>query len=722
MIRGGADEHLANISYTYSGFSKCTPPWVPAGCGDFARFEVRKLIFNWSSWVESKYKTSDEAWADMCDTAMKGVQPLSPGPVPFYMFGEVWSRWPLANLVHPGWREAFRFIDSLGGTPPNGYVEPGEFKVAYGLASTFLSTFTWCESLREKYSTAPSAWTALAGPDKFHWDFAKWTKVWGSFIPEDGFAKASADQAFVYADANGDEEVSEKEFHSIYFSCAPDSQRPGAAPGGASSRAEVDELLPGSPGSEYATKVPSEPVEPADPESAMAPKCLYDGVEYDRPTIGGEQFQEGNVTGCQARCRRTPGCGHFSFWRSAGSCKLFRADAQWRRADGSISGASRCIVSVQLIVKGLEFAMLSMAQQRMLGGNFGHELATAAGVPAEDVQDPHGRAASVGLGSPPGPPGAGCLVIESYVALPPGHELADVSEPISDGKLRMKLLQSLAQVDAGNALQPGISIADLQVTYAVKAVPAFECYMVGTKFSPNIVAKEPYASNASQCQAICSQTSDCHDFTYYKATGVCTLQGELSTPSMEEGAVGGPRRCGQTPYAAEPSKEELQPFVGGFGDLVWVWVLLALVLLAVMLATATCILRRSGFSSPLQGWCSSRQVSRKPDKPVHATHRYMPLSAEHHQHHQHSEDPKTVEHGLRQTLAPASAARFDQPRPSVPRLGTAEAWSSLGAAGNASNLQRPVEQTEHPSWMPRFLGPEDARLAPQNQSLFVISV
>lgn len=34
--------------------------------------------------------------------------------VPFYMFGEVWAHWPLASLVHPGWREAFRFIDSLG--------------------------------------------------------------------------------------------------------------------------------------------------------------------------------------------------------------------------------------------------------------------------------------------------------------------------------------------------------------------------------------------------------------------------------------------------------------------------------------------------------------------------------------------------------------------------------------------------------------------------------
>lgn len=30
------------------------------------------------------------------------------------MFGEVWAKWPLANLVHPGWREAFRFIDTLG--------------------------------------------------------------------------------------------------------------------------------------------------------------------------------------------------------------------------------------------------------------------------------------------------------------------------------------------------------------------------------------------------------------------------------------------------------------------------------------------------------------------------------------------------------------------------------------------------------------------------------
>lgn len=34
--------------------------------------------------------------------------------VPYYMFGEVWAKWPLAKLVHPGWREAFRFFDTLG--------------------------------------------------------------------------------------------------------------------------------------------------------------------------------------------------------------------------------------------------------------------------------------------------------------------------------------------------------------------------------------------------------------------------------------------------------------------------------------------------------------------------------------------------------------------------------------------------------------------------------
>ena len=30
------------------------------------------------------------------------------------MFGEVWAKWPLSKLVHPGWREAFRFFDTLG--------------------------------------------------------------------------------------------------------------------------------------------------------------------------------------------------------------------------------------------------------------------------------------------------------------------------------------------------------------------------------------------------------------------------------------------------------------------------------------------------------------------------------------------------------------------------------------------------------------------------------
>ena len=33
------------------------------GCDDFARFAARQLVFNWSSWVQSKYESADvEAW------------------------------------------------------------------------------------------------------------------------------------------------------------------------------------------------------------------------------------------------------------------------------------------------------------------------------------------------------------------------------------------------------------------------------------------------------------------------------------------------------------------------------------------------------------------------------------------------------------------------------------------------------------------------------------
>lgn len=136
------------------------------GCGDFARFASRQLVFNWSSWVQAQYPTADEA--SCCGrpgwTAKIPMAFVRPGEssvinewrrwfhwlldrygipsesfpsfwtlnnssnfqtnmnefrvwlakVPYYMFGEVWAKWPLAKLVHPGWREAFRFFDTLG--------------------------------------------------------------------------------------------------------------------------------------------------------------------------------------------------------------------------------------------------------------------------------------------------------------------------------------------------------------------------------------------------------------------------------------------------------------------------------------------------------------------------------------------------------------------------------------------------------------------------------
>ena len=50
-------------------------------------------------------------------------------------------------------------------------------------------------------------------------DVRKWkTSFWNTYSPEAGMSKAEADESFVYADADGNEEVSEKEWLTLIHS------------------------------------------------------------------------------------------------------------------------------------------------------------------------------------------------------------------------------------------------------------------------------------------------------------------------------------------------------------------------------------------------------------------------------------------------------------------------------------------------------------------------
>ena len=163
-------------------------------------------------------------------------------------------------------------------------------------------------------------------------DYDRWqASFWASYRPEAGMNKASPDQAFVYADANGDEEVSQEEFSSIFFSCSPENA--DKPPGGAAAHAEkVEEAASTShpktngsaAGAHTGTRI-------------RTARCLYEGVEYEGKEVGPSSTQ-GNLTLCQARCLATPGCAHFTFRHVDGKCQMLDMEAGWRETSGAISG------------------------------------------------------------------------------------------------------------------------------------------------------------------------------------------------------------------------------------------------------------------------------------------------------------------------------------------------------------------------------------------------
>ncbi|CAJ1376459.1 unnamed protein product [Effrenium voratum] len=702
---------LVNISYTYGAYNGCTRPDVPKGCADFARFAARQLVFNWSSWVQSTYRTADDAWEKLCDETMSGVIPLTPGPVPFYMFGEVWAHWPLASLVHPGWREAFRFIDSLGGTDPNGYVEKLEFRTAYGLASTYLSMFGWCETLRKQYPTSEEAYQSLSG-EKFGFntpvDFTKWkASFWNDYQPEEGMGKASADEAFVYADADGDGEVSEKEFASIYFSCAPENAN--KPPGGQAAEAQRAEEAMTKPSAQVSM-----------PEGPVA-RCLYEGIGYRGEETGLAQAQP-NLTVCQVSCRTTPGCAHFTFWHQDGNCKLYAIDALWHPSEGAISGPVRCVAQVRLTLQQLSAAKLAQ-EKDVLQVEMAIELAKAAHVPAHDVRDMMGAEGQVTLSMKAD--NGGEVVMDSFVDMPAGMELKDMEKLAAESGAQRQLLQ---------ALRDDATAPDATMQVLVAAVPLTQCFVLGTKFTAQL--EESSALTPSACQNLCEKNLQCSYFSYMKDAQICSLHPASAKPIFFTGALSGPKVCQDLPSVYEPLADEMEAAGGSIFSSWWFWTILALLSL---LLIAFCVWRKGR-------WClkklKGRQLSRKNEGKGDAklNHRYMPLPADQQFEQdmmsqaasdavwqqaasQAPSDPSP--HGawqgtgyaygtgtngwpqVQRLQTPTGSANFStgSSRPQSPWHGAAALLTGASAPA-ASAGSAACSQTQASPWMPRFLGAE----------------
>ncbi|CAE7725796.1 unnamed protein product [Symbiodinium sp. CCMP2456] len=731
----GAQRHLANISFAYSAYNGCKSPALPTGCDDFARFAARQLVFNWSSWVQSKYESADVAWQKLCDSAMQSVEPLAPGPVPFYIFGDVWSPWPLAALVHPGWREAFRFIDSLGGTPPDGYVQKAEFETAYGLASIYLSMFAWCELLRKQYANVDEAWNALSGAE-FGFaapvDYTRWkTSFWSSYRPEAGMNKASPDEAFVYADANGDEKVSKQEFSSIFFSCAPENAN--QPPGGAAAHAQKVETAAAPPGGDAA--VAAEVPKP----KASSARCLYSDTEYVGGSVGLASAQP-NLTFCQARCRATPGCAFFTFSHADGNCRMLDIEASWRESVGLISGPVKCVAQVQLKLEDVGETSSLEGKTDLLQLEMAAEFAKYAGIPDHDIRDMRGNAGKVSLSF--SSQGGGEILVHCFVDVPPGGELHDIERVAHESEAQRKLLSALRS-DTG----PG---AEMQVAVAV--VPGSECFILGTRFTPDLNAEHAAVETATACQVKCTETQGCRFFSYLTTTKICSLQGKSATAFFVEDSLAGPQLCHNLPHESEPSKAELETDHGTiFGNL-WFWLIL---LLVVLLCVAMCVAFRRGRLCP-KTWRRQLSRSRKNEEAKLSQHRYMALPPTDQELEQNMLSQAASNESQGSALRPLHPVDFgaklsgynggyngrwpSQANGSpwswqVERLSTAPretpdfatgspgrymaqgAWGPSGQSSPSSLQLSPrasAMQEDSPEWMPHFLGAEAVREAYQN--------
>lgn len=736
IVRGvpvGGRHELVNISYSYGAFHGCTKPFVPMGCGDFSRFASRQLVFNWSSWVQEKYPIADEAWRDLCDKRMEEVIPLTAGPVPYYMFGEVWAKWPLANLVHPGWREAFRFIDTLGGTPPDGYVEPIEFRTAYGLASTYLSMFGWCEMLRKQYGTSQEAWKALSGAEfgfQSPVDFEKWkTSFWNTYSPEAGMSKAEADESFVYADADGNEEVSEKEFASIYFSCAPENQ--GKPPGGQAAEAEKKEESAAVAKAEQQATVPGETVA----------RCLYENIEYSG-TLAGTASRTMNLTECQVNCRNTVGCAHFTFYPKDGSCKMYGLDAIWLTTEGAMSGPARCVAQVRLTLEDLGDMTNLEDERQVLQVEIAMELAKSSSIPIHDIRDMQGQVGKVTMTKDQTV--SGKLILDSFIDMPAGSELQDIEKIAAQSDANRKLR---------GALQADTASAEAKMQVLVAAIPFAQCFVLGTKLAPEMT-DQVTALTARACQTMCERTEGCTYFSYFKGSQQCSLHASSARPIFFESAMAGPKRCQGLPSVYEPSADEMEAAVAGEGGGIftnpWFWIAVILVLAA--LVTAYLLLRRCRFTRRSK----ERQVSRQGVDRKLGGHRYMPLPADQQLEQdmisQAASDAAWHQIASQPSKAPTSDAspmsgrgtwksgcggqqgswQLHQlpPTPrSVPMVSPGPQGQCQGGCGGCGGcgpggpggpagpgwggqpqwLQPPSETQDQPNWMPHFLGAEAVR-------------
>ena len=563
-------------------------------------------------------------------------------------------------------------------------------------------------------------------------DYTRWkTSFWSSYRPEAGMNKASPDEAFVYADANGDEKVSKQEFSSIFFSCAPENAK--QPPGGAAAHAQKVETASAPPGGEDAPAAAEVPK----PKVSSA-RCLYSDTEYVGGSVGLASAQP-NLTFCQARCRTTPGCAFFTFSHADGNCRMLDIEASWRESAGLISGPVKCVAQVQLKLEDVGETSGLEGKTDLLQLEIAAEFAKYARIPDHDIRDMRGNAGKVSLSF--SSQGGGEILVHCFVDVPPGGELHDIERVAHESQAQRKLLKALRS-DTG----PG---AEMQVAVAV--VPGSQCFILGTRYTPDLNAEHAAVETATACQVKCTETEGCRFFSYLTTTKICSLQGKSATAFFVEDSLAGPQLCHNLPHESEPSKAELETDHGTIFASLWFWLIL---LLVVLLCVAMCVAFRRGRLCP-KTWKRQLSRSRKTEEAKLSQHRYMALPPTDQELEQNMLSQAASNESQGSALRPLHPVDFgaklsgyngsyngrwpSQANGSpwswqVERLSTApretpdfagspgrfmaqSAWGPSGQSSPSSLQLSPrasAMQEDSPEWMPHFLGAEAVREAYQH--------
>ena len=157
----------------------------------------------------------------------------------------------------------------------------------------------------------------------------------------------------------------------------------------------------------------------------------------------------------------------------------------------------------------------------------------------------------------------------------------------------------------------------------VAVVPESQCFILGTRYTPDLNAEKAAVATAKACQVMCTQTEGCRFFSYLKTSKTCSLQGEGATPVFYEDSVAGPQLCHNIPQEAEPPADELETdSPGTIFTSFWFWCIL--VLICCLCVAALYFMFRKGRLC-FTGWRRQYSRPKKREEAKLNEHRYMAL-------------------------------------------------------------------------------------------------